>query len=71
MRAFSVVFCGQQLAKTMIIGIDTYHDTLRRGRSVAGFVASMNTTFTRYFTNWAFQEPGEELQNSLYALTTG
>jgi len=55
----------------MVIGIDTYHDTAKRGRSVAGIVASMNLTFTRYFTNWSFQEPGEELHNSLSVLTAG
>ena len=52
----------------MVIGIDTYHDSSRRGRSVAGFVASLNATYSRYFTNWSFQEPSEELQSSLGVL---
>jgi len=54
----------------MVIGIDTYHDTLRRGRSVAGFVASLNNTCTRYYTCSKFQQPGEELHNSLQTLVT-
>lgn len=37
-----------QLQKTMVIGIDCYHDSLTKGRSVGGFVASMNKTLTKY-----------------------
>jgi len=36
------------LQKTMVIGIDCYHDSLTKGRSVGGFVASMNKTLTKY-----------------------
>ena len=54
----------------MVVGIDTYHDTSRRGRSVAGFVASLNNTCTRYYTSWAFQQAGEELHNSLQSFMT-
>lgn len=32
----------------MVVGIDTYHDSAQRGRSVGGFIASTNTTMTRY-----------------------
>ena len=32
----------------MVIGIDTYHDSARRGQSVMGFIASTNSRFTRY-----------------------
>lgn len=31
----------------MVIGIDTYHDSSQRGRSVMGFIASTNATLTR------------------------
>ena len=31
----------------MFVGIDTYHDSLSRRRSVGGFVASMNDIQTR------------------------
>ena len=54
----------------MVIGIDTYHDTLRRVQSVAGFIASLNNTCTRYYTCAKFQQPGEELHNSLQTLVT-
>lgn len=36
-----------QLKKTMVIGIDCYHDSSTKGRSVGGFVASMNQTLTK------------------------
>ena len=32
----------------MVLGIDVYHDSLTKGRSVVGFVASLNQTLTRY-----------------------
>ena len=31
----------------MVIGIDTYHDSSAKGRSVGGFVASVNQTLTK------------------------
>jgi len=63
-------FLCEQVKNLMVIGVDTYHDTLRRGRSVAGFVASLNNTCTRYYTSWAFQQTGEELTNSLGVFVT-
>lgn len=54
-----------------MIGIDTYHDTLMRGHSVAGFVATLNNTCTRYVTKTAFQGPTEELHNCLQVFMTG
>ena len=59
-----------QVNGLMVVGIDTYHDTVKRGRSVAGFVASLNNTCTRYYTRWAFQQTGEELHNSLRMFMT-
>lgn len=34
----------------MICGYDTYHDTSQRGRSYGAFVASMNGTFSRWYS---------------------
>ena len=31
----------------MVVGIDTYHDSVNKGQSVGGFVASMNRTCTK------------------------
>ena len=36
-----------QIKNTMVIGIDSYHDTAQKGRSAVGFCASMNPTLTR------------------------
>ena len=36
-----------QLKKLMVVGIDTYHDTSSRGRSVGGFIASVNASLTK------------------------
>ena len=35
---------------TMIIGYDTYHDSLHRGKSVGAVVASMNNSTTNYLS---------------------
>jgi len=43
----NVAFPLLQLKKTMVIGIDCYHDSSTKGRSVGGFVASMNQTLTK------------------------
>ena len=32
----------------MIVGIDSYHEKTKKGSSVAGFVASINATISRY-----------------------
>ena len=32
----------------MVIGIDVYHDSLTKGKSIGGFVASTNASLTRY-----------------------
>ncbi|CAN7986806.1 unnamed protein product [Ixodes hexagonus] len=55
------------LAHTMIIGYDTYHDSSRRGRSAGAFVASLNRTFTRWFSRVSFHTTHQELGNSLAA----
>jgi len=45
--------------------MDTYHDPTRKGRSVVGFVASINDFATRWFSKAAFQEAGQELADAL------
>jgi hypothetical protein len=46
----------------MIVGVDVCHD-LERGpkRSVAGFCASTNKTFTNYYSRVTFQSAGQEI----------
>ncbi len=34
----------------MIVGIDVFHDPARKDKSIYGFVASMNRTYSRWYT---------------------
>ena len=34
----------------MVIGYDTYHDTLHKGKSVGAVVASLNSDLTKYLS---------------------
>ena len=49
----------------MIVGIDVYHDASKGSRSIGGFVASTNKTFTRWYSRVCFQIPGQELIDGL------
>jgi aubergine-like protein len=51
--------------KMMVIGIDCYHDSSTKGRSVGGFVATMNDDLTRYYCRCTFQHSGQELCDGL------
>nr|BAG69146.1 Piwi [Botryllus primigenus] len=53
------------LKGTMVIGIDTYHDTARKGQSVGGFVANINQEYTRWYSNTTFQQNSTELIDGL------
>ena len=55
----------------MVVGIDTYHDSAKKGRSVAGYVASMNKSLTRYYSRVAFQHNSQELIDGLVVCTKG
>ena len=60
-----VLFIICQQKSLMVIGIDVYHDASRGGRSVGGFVASMNKSLTRWYSRVCFQSPGQELIDGL------
>ena len=49
----------------MVVGIDVYHDGGKGGRSIAGFVASTNKQFTRWYSRVCFQQQGQELIDGL------
>lgn len=53
------------LKQTMIIGIDTYHEVNQKGLTVGGFVASMNSSFTKWNSIPTIQKKKEELINGL------
>lgn len=49
----------------MICGVDTYHDPAHKADSVAALVASMNGTYTEWFSKAILQCRKEELSNGL------
>lgn len=51
--------------KTMVLGFDTYHDSSQKGLSVGALVASMNSTFTSWFSKSSFHRHREELSDFL------
>jgi aubergine-like protein len=55
------------ISKTMVIGIDVYHDTAPGGkRSVAGFIATTNERFTKCYSRVIYQsQQGQELVDKL------
>ena len=55
----------------MVGGIDSYHDSAKKGRSVGAFVASMNKQCTRYYSRCMFQHSGQEMTDGLKTCLTG
>ncbi|XP_066267753.1 piwi-like protein 1 [Branchiostoma lanceolatum] len=54
------------LTSLMVVGIDVYHDSLTKGQSVGGFVASMNRHLTRWYSQCTFHKhSGQELIDGL------
>ena len=49
----------------MVLGIDSYHDSAQKGRSVGGVIASMNQALTRYYSRCIFQSKMQELLDGL------
>lgn len=49
----------------MICGIDTYHAGNKKENSVSAFVASLNSTYTRWYSRAVIQTPKEELIHGL------
>ncbi|KAM3610700.1 uncharacterized protein V6R79_007566 [Siganus canaliculatus] len=49
------------LKSLMVVGVDVHHDTSKKHQSVMGFVASLNSSLTRWYSRVTFQTPTEEL----------
>jgi len=56
-----------QITGLMIIGYDTWHNSTQKGTSVGGFVASTNSTLSRFFSQCTFHTNNEELCNNTMA----
>ncbi|XP_054725856.1 protein argonaute-3 [Anastrepha obliqua] len=54
----------------MICGIDSYHDAAQKGNSVAAFVASLNSNYTKWYSKAVIQGKREEIVNGLCASFT-
>lgn len=49
----------------MICGMDTYHNPCKQANSVAAFVASLNNTYTKWYSKATIQSSSEELSHGL------
>ena len=47
--------CNNPLKGIMVVGIDTFHDPMRKGASVGGLVASVNQGFTKWYSKACYQ----------------
>ncbi|XP_078812582.1 piwi-like protein 2 isoform X1 [Oryzias latipes] len=52
---------GIPLKSLMVVGVDVHHDTSKKHQSVMGFVASVNSSLTHWYSRVTFQTPTEEL----------
>ncbi|XP_021965267.2 piwi-like protein Ago3 [Folsomia candida] len=53
------------IEKIMFLGMDVYHDPKRHNRSVTAVVASINVTYTKYYSRCIFQQQQQESISSL------
>jgi len=53
------------LKNTMVIGYDTYHDSLHKDKSVGAVVASVNSTFTKFISMADFHSNLSEMTDRM------
>ncbi|XP_056135759.1 piwi-like protein 2 [Lampris incognitus] len=51
------------LKHLMVVGVDVHHDAKRKTQSVMGFVASLNSSLTQWYSRVNFQIANEEIIN--------
>uniref|UniRef100_A0A1A9WEW9 Piwi domain-containing protein n=1 Tax=Glossina brevipalpis TaxID=37001 RepID=A0A1A9WEW9_9MUSC len=49
----------------MICGVDVYHDAFQKGNSVAAFVASLNSKYSKWYSKAVIQSKREEILSGL------
>uniref|UniRef100_T1IRX1 Uncharacterized protein n=1 Tax=Strigamia maritima TaxID=126957 RepID=T1IRX1_STRMM len=54
----------------MVVGIDSYHDSAQRNRSVCATVCSMNQFLTKYYSQVSFQTAKQEMSDAFVAQVT-
>lgn len=57
--------CKTPFKHLMVVGIDVFHDKSRKSGSIAGVVASINDSLSRYYSNVAIQKQGQEIVDAL------
>jgi len=57
--------------KLMVIGFDVYHDSMNKGQSIGGFIASTNDSLTRYYSRITKQRSHNEICSQLKICMTG
>jgi len=57
--------CQTPFQDLMVVGIDVYHDKSHKRGSIAGVVASVNQTLSRYYSTVAIQKSGQEIIDAL------
>jgi hypothetical protein len=55
----------------MIVGIDTHRDSQSRSAQIVGFVASMNSMCTRYYSRMIEQRNNKDLISGLKTCMQG
>jgi aubergine-like protein len=55
----------------MVVGVDSYHDSKHKGRSVGAFIASMNRSLTQYYSRCCFQSQHQELLDGMTICAQG
>jgi len=63
--------CEIPVKNLMVIGFDVYHDSLNKGQSIGGFIASMNNSLTRYYSRITKQRSHNEICDQLKVCMTG
>jgi aubergine-like protein len=57
--------CLTPYKNLMVVGIDVFHDKARKSGSIAGLVASVNDSLSRYYSTAVFQKQGQEIVDCL------
>ena len=52
----------------MVIGIDVFHDTVLRSKSVLGFCATIHPNLSKYYSTIAMHESGQEIATAIGSL---
>ena len=55
----------------MVVGIDSYHDSAAKGRSVSAFVCSVNRTMSKYYSKMCFNHQYGELLDGIASCMAG